>query len=85
MALLWLCDTGKLRLDGYRVGESDDEAAFFGRETWARNLAIMLFIPYWVEGHFYFGHRFLHINTKWAPLYKYIHSFHHKAVNPGPW
>ena len=31
--------------------------------------------------HFYFIHRLLH----WPPLYKYVHSIHHRNVNVGPW
>ena len=33
------------------------------------------------ETHFYHTHRLIHIPF----LYKYVHSVHHKAVNPSPW
>ena len=35
----------------------------------------------WQSLHFYFVHRALH----WKPLYKHVHSVHHRNVNPGPW
>lgn len=35
----------------------------------------------WLNIHFYFGHRMLH----WEPLYKFVHSLHHKNANFGPW
>jgi sterol desaturase/sphingolipid hydroxylase (fatty acid hydroxylase superfamily) len=31
--------------------------------------------------HFYFIHRLLH----WPPLYKRVHSIHHRNINVGPW
>jgi lathosterol oxidase len=43
-------------------------------------LAILL-IPLWHSFHFYWVHRLLH----WEPLYKMVHSLHHKNVNVGPW
>ena len=42
---------------------------------------LMLFIPIFREVHFYLIHRLIH----WAPLYRTVHSLHHKNVNPGPW
>ena len=44
-------------------------------------IAIWLLIPLWREFHFYLQHRLVH----WPPLYRYIHSLHHKNANPGPW
>jgi sterol desaturase/sphingolipid hydroxylase (fatty acid hydroxylase superfamily) len=44
-------------------------------------LLLMCFIPLFHEVHFYMVHRLIH----WQPLYRYIHSLHHKNVNPGPW
>lgn len=35
----------------------------------------------WVAFHFYWGHRLLHV----GPLYRYVHSLHHRNVNVGPW
>ena len=35
----------------------------------------MLFIPYWHDFHFWFIHRMIHFE----PLYKYVHSLHHKS------
>lgn len=44
-------------------------------------LLLMCFIPLFHEVHFYVVHRLIH----WQPLYRHIHSLHHKNVNPGPW
>lgn len=41
----------------------------------------ILAIPLWREFHFYWIHRLIH----WKPLYRRIHSLHHKNVNPNPW
>jgi len=40
-----------------------------------------LLIPLWASFHFYWIHRFLH----WPPLYRRVHSLHHRNVNVGPW
>jgi len=42
---------------------------------------LVAFIPLFHEVHFYLVHRLIH----WAPLYRWVHSLHHKNVNPGPW
>ncbi len=53
--------------------------------TWAEHpvycAVLMLLIPMWRELHFYLVHRMIH----WPPLYRSVHSLHHKNVNPGPW
>ena len=41
----------------------------------------MLLIPLFREIHFYLVHRLIH----WPPLYRAVHSLHHKNANPGPW
>ncbi len=38
-------------------------------------------IPIWSSFHFYWIHRALH----WPPLYRMVHSLHHRNVNIGPW
>lgn len=58
----------------------------FGRLiTFAENptwfIFLMLLIPIWSGFHFYWFHRLLHV----GPLYKWVHSWHHKNVNTGPW
>ncbi len=40
-----------------------------------------LLVPIWHEFHFYCIHRLIHIPV----LYKYVHSVHHRSVNPSPW
>lgn len=42
---------------------------------------LMCLIPLFREVHFYLVHRLIHC----APLYRMVHSLHHKNVNPGPW
>jgi sterol desaturase/sphingolipid hydroxylase (fatty acid hydroxylase superfamily) len=42
---------------------------------------LMLAIPLWRDVHFYMIHRLIH----WPPLYRAVHSLHHKNVNVGPW
>lgn len=41
----------------------------------------MLLIPIFRDLHFYSVHRLIH----WPPLYKRVHSLHHRNTNPGPW
>ena len=44
---------------------------------------VLLFalIPIWYSFYFYWIHRALH----WPPLYKKVHSLHHRNINLGPW
>lgn len=44
-------------------------------------VVLILLIPYWASFYFYWMHRTIH----WRPLYKYVHSWHHKNVVTGPW
>ena len=44
-------------------------------------VVLMLIIPLFREIHFYLVHRLIH----WPPLYRTVHSLHHKNANPGPW
>jgi sterol desaturase/sphingolipid hydroxylase (fatty acid hydroxylase superfamily) len=44
-------------------------------------VALLLLIPLWRELHFYAVHRLIH----WPPLYKTVHSLHHRNTNPAPW
>lgn len=44
-------------------------------------VVVMLLIPLYREVHFYIIHRLIH----WPPLYRTVHSLHHKNSNPGPW
>lgn len=44
-------------------------------------VAVLLLIPLYHDVHFYLIHRLIH----WGPLYRAVHSLHHKNVNPGPW
>jgi sterol desaturase/sphingolipid hydroxylase (fatty acid hydroxylase superfamily) len=42
---------------------------------------LLALIPLFHEVHFYFTHRLIH----WPPIYRAVHSVHHKNVNVGPW
>ncbi len=44
-------------------------------------VALMLLVPLMREFHFHVVHRMIH----WPPLYKRVHSLHHRNRNPGPW
>jgi sterol desaturase/sphingolipid hydroxylase (fatty acid hydroxylase superfamily) len=44
-------------------------------------VVLMLLVPIWTEIHFYTVHRLIH----WPPLYKAVHSLHHRNTNPAPW
>lgn len=44
-------------------------------------IALLLITPLFREFHFHVVHRMLH----WPPLYKWVHSLHHRNTNPGPW
>jgi sterol desaturase/sphingolipid hydroxylase (fatty acid hydroxylase superfamily) len=43
-------------------------------------LAALMGIPLWRSLHFYFAHRFLH----YSPLYKQVHSLHHRNTDIEP-
>ena len=53
--------------------------------TWADSpvwfVALFFLVPIWESFYFYWIHRALH----WPPLYKRVHSVHHRNINVGPW
>ncbi len=53
--------------------------SFTSNPVWFLLLFPLLTI--WQTTHFYFIHRLLH----WPPLYRRVHSVHHRNVNTGPW
>ena len=44
-------------------------------------VTLILLIPYWAGFYFYVQHRALH----WPPLFRWVHSRHHRNINLGPW
>ena len=44
-------------------------------------IGLFILIPIWESFYFYWTHRALH----WPPLYKLVHSVHHRNINVGPW
>ena len=78
--LMSLYATG--RLTNYYMDISEHPFAFFG---------MLLTLPIWRNGHFYWVHRFEHQwNTTWVPdfgkwMYENVHSLHHQSRNFQPW
>ena len=52
----------------------------FSQNPWLF-IGLLMLIPIWSGFHFYWQHRLFHIDV----LYKWVHSWHHKNVNTGPW
>jgi sterol desaturase/sphingolipid hydroxylase (fatty acid hydroxylase superfamily) len=56
-----------------------------GSLKWSTNpvwfVTMLVLIPFFREFHFHVVHRFIH----WPPMYKAVHSLHHRNNNPGPW
>ena len=44
-------------------------------------LILIVLVPIWAGFYFYAHHRLLHV----GPLYRHVHSWHHKNINTGPW
>ena len=44
-------------------------------------LVLIVLIPIEAGFHFYFFHRLLHVGK----LYTWVHSWHHKNIQTGPW
>lgn len=44
-------------------------------------VVLILLIPIWAGFHFYWLHRLIHVGK----LYTWVHSWHHRNVNTGPW
>ena len=44
-------------------------------------VASIYILFFWSTANFYVGHRFLH----WRPMYRSVHSLHHRNVDIGPW
>ena len=42
---------------------------------------LLIFTQVWIDLHFSTTHRLLH----WSPLFRWVHSVHHKNINTGPW
>jgi sterol desaturase/sphingolipid hydroxylase (fatty acid hydroxylase superfamily) len=53
--------------------------------TFSRNpvwfVGLFFLIPLMREFHFHWVHRMIH----WPPLYKWVHSLHHRNINPTGW
>ena len=69
-AFLYLYRTGKLPY----VDATTDPA------TIAQTLVLSVLIPPFRDVHFYFAHRMIHLR----PLFKYVHSLHHRNTDTEP-
>ena len=84
--MFWTLTTGVLSWTGWEVlmmwAYANGIASYITIESnpaWF--VSLILLIPYWASYYFYWLHRLIH----WRPLYKYVHSWHHKNVVTGPW
>lgn len=50
-------------------------------DSWLWFVLAFPFLALFQSLHFYVIHRIIH----WPPLYKHVHSVHHRNVNTGPW
>jgi sterol desaturase/sphingolipid hydroxylase (fatty acid hydroxylase superfamily) len=68
----WEAVTWWLAASG-RISVGDVSPAWF--------VGLLVLIPLFREIHFYAVHRAIH----WPPLYRAVHSLHHRNTNPSPW
>ena len=52
---------------------------FDSNPVWFSILVVL--VPIWAGFHFYWFHRLLHVGK----LYTWVHAWHHKNINTGPW
>lgn len=50
-------------------------------ESYGWIILLIFLVPIWETFYFYLIHRPLH----WPPLYRLVHSLHHRNINIGPW
>jgi sterol desaturase/sphingolipid hydroxylase (fatty acid hydroxylase superfamily) len=50
-------------------------------ENWGWLVLMIVLLPMWETVHFFMIHRLIH----WPPLYRTVHSLHHRNTNVGPW
>jgi sterol desaturase/sphingolipid hydroxylase (fatty acid hydroxylase superfamily) len=50
-------------------------------ESYGWIILMIFLVPIWETFYFYLIHRPLH----WPPLYRLVHSLHHRNINVGPW
>ena len=84
--MFWTCASGVTVWTGFEVlylwalaNGQVPTTSFAGNPVWF--VAWFLLIPVWSSFHFYWIHRALH----WPPLYRWVHSLHHRNVSIGPW
>ena len=84
--MFWTCASGVTVWTGFEVlyvwalaNDLVPTTSFASNPVWF--LAGFVLIPIWSSFHFYWIHRALH----WPPLYRAVHSLHHRNVTIGPW
>ena len=64
----------------YRSGELPYVDATANPQILLQTLVLSILLPSYRDVHFYFAHRFIHLR----PLYKYVHSLHHRNTDTEP-
>jgi sterol desaturase/sphingolipid hydroxylase (fatty acid hydroxylase superfamily) len=63
-----------------RLSYLSDAHAFTTPSGFARFVLGLIAVPLWRDFHFYFAHRLLHFK----PLYRFVHSLHHRNTDVEP-
>lgn len=84
--VIWSCASGVTFWTAYEAGFLWAYANnLLPLTDWNTNpiwfFTVFVLIIFWQSFHFYWIHRLIH----WHPLYKAVHSLHHRNVNTGPW
>ena len=84
--MFWTCVSGVSIWTAYEVlmmwALANGYAPMLNFETqWPLLVLFILLLPAWETFHFFLIHRLIH----WPPLYRSVHSLHHRNTNVGPW
>ena len=84
--IFWSLTSGAMLWTAYEVlyfwGVANGVIPTFGFSDHPVLFALWLLVmPLILSAHFYWIHRLLH----WPPMYKHVHSLHHRNTHIGPW
>jgi sterol desaturase/sphingolipid hydroxylase (fatty acid hydroxylase superfamily) len=84
--MFWTCASGVTIWSGYEIVMMWGMANGYvpqlsGPRTFIWLTLLIFLVPVWETFYFYLIHRLLH----WPPLYRHVHSLHHRNTNVGPW
>jgi sterol desaturase/sphingolipid hydroxylase (fatty acid hydroxylase superfamily) len=84
--MFWTCASGVTIWSGYEILMMWGVANGFvpqlsGPRALMWLMLLIFLVPVWETFYFYLIHRLLH----WPPLYRHVHSLHHRNTNVGPW